>query len=77
MLHKNHVRMPFEIGTTLANAVKSEVIALIRYDSHFAALPLFMRMGVPEAVQVSLCIHTTRQEIDALLDGFCAARRNA
>jgi hypothetical protein len=36
-----------------------------------------MRLGVREAARASLNIYSTKQEIDALLDGLSAARRNA
>jgi len=52
-------------------------IAFGRYDGDLAALTLLMRLGVPEAVGASLNIYSTKQEIDALLDGLSAARRNA
>jgi len=56
---------------------KSEIIASSRYDGDLAALTLLMRLGVREAAWASLNIYSTKQEIDALLDGLSAARRNA
>jgi cysteine desulfurase/selenocysteine lyase len=41
---------------------------------HHCAMPLHDRLGVPATARASFYVHTTRDEVDALVAGLCEAR---
>ena len=42
---------------------------------HHCAQPLMRRLGVPATTRASFAAHTTRADVDALIDGLHEVRR--
>jgi cysteine desulfurase / selenocysteine lyase len=42
---------------------------------HHCAQPLMRRLGVPASTRASFAVHTTREDVDRLIDGLGSVRR--